>query len=464
MLDVLPSQSNPGFLMAEYIQLPLKRFLFPRLLAAILLVLAFFPYTPFVFTESYTQPFYLLFSWGILAYILMASSDVRISINSLLLLPLLLLCIVFSLIRYDLNALAVMLTIASTFILCFLRPSGPFSDLNYVAKILHFSIIAWLVLGVIHYLGFNTFLVPSHLASAPEVLRASGRGVLSFAPEPTHYALHTAALIVLKLLCDKKVFFFFLSFLLLLLTSLSSTLIVLSVVSLLLSASVRLFTCDSRLSISLLLLRLVTFISSVVFAIMFFIGLGMVLGSGTRFGSLFSLISMMSPSDFMDSLEFDGSTCARVNGLVQSVRLSFEALLLPHGFRSLIWEQAKTQYCQYSGVGLSSTVPSGYFSLLFVYGIASIPFLGFVFSKSAVNFVSAGKIGVVFSFSVALSAIMPLSQLYFSDPSLLLALLLPGFAHNSLIGSESHALAGSDGESQPGHSTASSGSSSTLNV
>jgi hypothetical protein len=404
----------------------------PKSFCTILLWLAFFPFTPGIFAESYTQPFYLIFSWTVILYALFVRTNLQISSTALLVIPLLVLCIAFSVFNHDLNALAVMLTISSTFLLWSFLPSGPFSNQIYVATLLQWAIVIWLVLAVIHFSGYNTFLVPSHLANAPEVLRASGRGVLSLAPEPTHYALHTAALIVLKLLCDRKVWFFVASLTVLLLTSLSSTLIFLSLTAFCISAVYQIFaTSMNRPSIPVRSFILFALISFVFIVFMPVVVQFIVSDSSTRFGSLLSLISRASFADFMDVLELDGSTCARVHGLIQSIRISLSSFLLPHGFASPTWQQASQEYCQYSGVGLSGSVPSAYFSLLFVYGFMAIPLLFFLLYRSCVNFRNAGRIGQVYSFAVALAALIPVTQLHFSDPSLLLAILIPEFTHAS---------------------------------
>jgi len=426
-----PKLSPPDRLMASH-RLPGIIFVIPKSLCTLLLCLAFFPFMPSFFTESYTQPFYLLFSWMLIAYAFFASNNLRISSTALIIIPLVVSCIAFSIFNLDLNAIAVVSTIVSTFLLWSFLPSGPFSNYTYIASVLHWAIVIWLVLAVIHFLGYNTFLVPSHFANAPEVLKASGRGVFSFAPEPTHYALHTAALIVLKLLCDRKIWFFVASLAILLLSSLSSTLIFLSLAALAISAVYQIFATSMHIfSIPIRSLILFVLISFGFIIGMLVVGQFFFSDSSTRFGSLLSLISSASPADLMDTLEFDGSSCARVNGLIQSIRLSFGSFLLPHGFASSIWQQARSEYCQYSGVGLSATVPSGYFSLLFVYGFMAIPFLLFLLYRSCLNFQRASRISLVYSFAVALAALIPISQLHFSDPSLLLAILIPQLTHTS---------------------------------
>jgi hypothetical protein len=431
MLVLQPKLSASECLMASDRLSDIKSVI-PKSFCTILLCLAFFPFTPAVFAEYYTQPFYLIFSWIVILYALFVRTNLQISSTALLIIPLLVLCIAFSVFNHDLNALAVMLTISSTFLLWSFLRTGLFSNHIYVATVLHWAIVIWLVLAIIHFSGYNTFLVPSHFANAPEVLKASGRGVLSFAPEPTHYALHTAALIVLKLLCDRKVWFFVASLTVLLLTSLSSTLIFLSLTAFCISSVYQIFaTSMNRSSIPVRSFILCALISLVFIVVMPFVGQFLVSDSSTRIGSLLSLISKASLADLMDSLELDGSSCARVNGLIQSIRLSLSSFLLPHGFASPIWQQARLEYCQYSGVGLSASVPSGYFSLLFVYGFMAIPLLSFLLYKSCVNFRIAGRIGQVYSFAVALAALIPVTQLHFSDPSLLLAILIPEFTHAS---------------------------------
>lgn len=272
-------------------------------------------------------------------------------------------------------------------------------------RLLQFSIVAWLCVSVLQILVSPNFgmALLGHWSTHAEDIVSSGRGVLGFAPEPTHNAFHTLLMAGCLAVIDDSKF--------------SRILAALAVVSAVLLAA----SSSGILALGLagLVLFLVRQPLIAAFGIWFF-ALAIVLGNYIvgLFGDIDSrsvaLIKILLENPEL-VLIVDYSVNVRLGGLIASFLHIFNSGFLPFGLASETWATERlflieTYYWLFdlSGVG----PPSGFGVLLFQMGFFGIPFvvwfLSLVFSSkppSAIQNLVIFTVPFVF-----------LSQFYISTP------------------------------------------------
>lgn len=165
----------------------------------LLLLLIIFPFTKILPLETYNQPYAV--ALGSLLLILAPSSFLRLPrIDRLVLTYFLFLGLgmfVWAVPRQaGLRELQYLLVYVTPFVVVPIMLGAMRTQTELVKKILTIGIVLWASVGVVQFAydpNFLTFLVSGSTELGSNIVD-SGRGVLSFAPEPTHFGLQMIAL------------------------------------------------------------------------------------------------------------------------------------------------------------------------------------------------------------------------------------------------------------------------------
>ena len=386
--------------------------------SAVFVYLAAFVYTPYLFLGSYTQPWFLIYAGCFSLFLVLAPNASR-SINK-------------HLIFYGLISLAFLpsldsisqLAVATTIFLTWLVLDCQFRDSLAFKQVLlnccRFSFYIQATVSLIQAFFLPSFLVPSSLLGVQTAVLNSGRGVIGLTPEPTHNALHLFLLVACIFFCSLNSFELVLSVFLIIICTKSSTLLLVLILALILvflsSFIKKAFHFNSSLDIKYVFLAL----CCPIFFLVFF-------SLASRFDTslrIFSLIRSLDSFSLDLLLSTDGSSCARLQGLLSSASLVFSDFLMPHSYNLSSWTSLVniSNVCTESGTSLSETLPSGYFSQLYYFGFLLSPFCLPV----------ARQLKYIYSFSYSLPLcfvifsvwLIPFFQFYFSDPILVISLFL----------------------------------------
>lgn len=235
-------------------------------------------------------------------------------------------------------------------------------QLSLVKKILEGSILIWALVGLFQLFidrNFLTWMTPALTSS--EALLESGRGVISLAPEPTHYAFHALLLGVLAFFLGLKSRYIFLAFSQAAFLAFSTGGIFVILVSLAIS------TLRSPSGKALYPLALFMFFG---FCVTFFASNWL---AESRIGGLF-LNVLADPT----LLFADYSVNVRILGSMLSFEQMLLSLLAPHGVGNSAWRDFSAAVLQANPylLGLSSSgPPSGIGVLLFESGYLILPFI-----------------------------------------------------------------------------------------
>jgi hypothetical protein len=167
-----------------------------KLIFTATVIASMFPYTQILPLSSYTQPYALIFAIGASIYALPMILRNAPTLDNLAVVGLLFVGLVYFLLgclpypsEQDIKSL---LMYVSPFF--FYAVAFGFARLNFdlFGKIVAFCATIWLIVGLIQALIHPSFASQfvGEWSGASEVVVASGRGIISLAPEPTHHAFH----------------------------------------------------------------------------------------------------------------------------------------------------------------------------------------------------------------------------------------------------------------------------------
>ena len=285
------------------------------------------------------------------------------------------------------------------------------SDPERVRKLLVYGICAWTFVGLVQRFVSVDFLV--FLASQNDDLASniidSGRGVLSLAPEPTHFALHMLVMAGALMVMRGPLW------------------------AVALAAASALFLAASSFA------ALVIGFGGLLWAVMrpwrwplvalFFVGVSTVFliaqalfSPDTRIGRL---IAVLTEFGFAGLLT-DASANARIYGIIAPITESFNTLLVPLGATTSAWLDmrdvilaANSQIYSLSGAGPAT----GYGLILVQGGVLALPVLAYLFARL---FWRAGASWR--GLPVVIGATVFVGQIYLSTPSFSLLLAAVIFA------------------------------------
>jgi len=234
-------------------------------------------------------------------------------------------------------------------------------------KIIEFSAMIWLLVGLVQLLFDPNFLAPG-LHTIFNVVLASGRGVLSLAPEPTHFGFQLLFFAAALILLDSKNILIWGCVLgSVILARSSSVLFVLLISAILLmiqNGNVRLW------------------IGTIFFAIFVYLTFPALKGMDVGQWRVYQLIDLFLYSD--SSVLLDASVNARLGGLIASILSSSQDLFAPHGISHVEWLQTREQILRnesYLNHLSASGWPSGYFIIIYQTGWFGLLLLWVVFKR-----------------------------------------------------------------------------------
>jgi hypothetical protein len=261
-----------------------------------------------------------------------------------------------------------------------------------IALLLRISLYLWTLMGALQLVSGSQII---SLVVSPEVgidIAASNRGVLSFAPEPTHYAF-TAIIIAATLsifarvsaldllACLASAVFFAQSSSAVLVFVLSCLLLVTGWLSSILMKAVR----QSKFSKRQLQQIIIASLGIVAFSLFIFLFL-----SESRIAALVGSSYQLARDTGYGSVSlaqstagFDFSVLARLNGIFLSTKLILTHLFFPFGFSHLTWTSYAEQSIYYPAISLVGP-SSGYLTLLYLAGFFAVPFFVEYF-KAVIN-------------------------------------------------------------------------------
>lgn len=267
------------------------------------------------------------------------------------------------------------------------------------------AIIVWFVIATAQYFFDSSFLMflVGEWGSHADNIRASGRGVLGLAPEPTHHGFHILIMGAALLVMDRSN-----------LSRFCGLLVILSAVFLASSSSSLLcliFGCGVLLLIKHPIIASMLLGFGVVFL---FVSQGLDLGVASTNSRLLSLVGMFVQDPF-GFLALDYSANIRLGGLYAVLTHSFTAGLLPFGIGHNEWMEVRDVILDNNNwlFDLSASgPPSGFGLLLFQGGFLALPFIvGFLFR--CIRGLGSGLLADCLVLSVPF---IFLSQFYISAP------------------------------------------------
>lgn len=381
-----------------------------------------FPYTQIIHVSSYTQPYGLalaLFVAVVRPGAIRALPQLdRVMLSSLVVAGLLMLLfeipfgIDFREISFFLSyATPVFSTVAAYWIV----RRYP----TMARKMLVGAIVVWAGVSLIQTFVSPTFLtqfVTRDLELGANI-RASGRGVLGLAPEPTHNAFHSLLMGAALALAGGPIWAVALAMLnAILLARSASAVLALAMGGLLwsLRRPVR------RFWVLLPLIALPTVISA----------LAAVSSDTTRLGKIISQLKDLDPSLVM----LDYSVNARISGATMPVLYAFEDFLIPQGISLQQWFDVRSAILAKHAwvIDLSFAGPaSGIGLFLLQGGLLALPFVVYLVFRLIVQGGQAGLMG----FGSTLVFAIFLGQFYFATPTfgLFLAVLILRIRSNSAL-------------------------------
>ncbi len=385
-------------------------------IALAVFVFAMFPFTQLYPLETYNQPYAIIFSALFLALVPLSLLQIpRNDRLALIYLAVLGLVIFFVEVPQGLDPRELL------YLVSYLTPLLVVPPLYYVMRnrpatarrLLTWAIIAWVIVGAIQRFISLTFL--NFLVTQSEDLSvniaASGRGVLGFAPEPTHHALHLISMAAaLMLLRGNRV-----------------------VVGLALGGAVLL--AGSSFAVMALAVGTIIWAASAPLKRSWFFVLAIVgmllstflpalLSGDSR---LVQLVDRFLYSGF-DVLVADASANARLSGIFLPIWETMRAGLLPSGISWQAWLEMRARILVENGwvYNLSEGGAASGFGLIFVQaGFFSLPILFLFIKRFLVDF-SGHQAGLL----TAAAFFCFLGQLYLATPSfsIVYAALIYGIA------------------------------------
>ncbi len=166
---------------------------------SLLLILILFPFTKLLPLETYNQPYAVAFALLLLVFapssILRVPAADRWALTYFMMLGVAMFVWVVPR-QAGARELQYLLIYITPFIIVPMALTAISSRIELARKILTLGIVVWAGVGAVQFLydpNFLTFLVSSSTELGSNIVD-SGRGVLSLAPEPTHFGLHIIAL------------------------------------------------------------------------------------------------------------------------------------------------------------------------------------------------------------------------------------------------------------------------------
>lgn len=299
-----------------------------KLLLSVAVITSMFPYTQIIPLGSYTQPYALIFSIAASMYafpIVLRSAPVLDNLAVFGLFFVGLFSFLISCMPYpDEQDIKSLLMYVSP--LFFYAVAFEFARRNFdlFGKIVSYCAIIWIMVGLV-----QTFIQPSFASQfvgewseASEVVVESGRGVISLAPEPTHYAFHMILLAsIIYLLCGQSWLIFACILSAILLARSSSAILVLGI-----SVGLLFMLNPVRL-----LFYFVSF--ALLLGIILMITLGRFDQSDVRVLQLTSVFL----NDPMSIIQTDYSVNLRAGGLVAGIDAVIDNFFIPAGLSNDDW-------------------------------------------------------------------------------------------------------------------------------
>jgi len=367
---------------SKFLHIKKRKLTFEAFVSCFFLFFVFFPYFQIVKSNSYNQPYALFFSIlliiinkGFISYLLKKKKIL------VLLSPILIGTFLFIINCFPYNNLIeykylivyfsiTLITIATVIV--------ALKHLELIRRMTIFAFYAWSLTSLIQYFFDPSFLMV-HFQAGEEfealdanILLDSGRGILGFAPEPTHHGFHMLLIAFTLVLLEEKWWMILWCILQSLFLAKSSSALLTVVLGILLSLVF--------LNLSMKKLYFIFFL--IFFGIIGHTYIQNFDISGTN-SRMLSLIyyALMNPED---AITFDASMNSRLGGMYATIALVFSDLFMPHGLSQDSWMfyhdmlMKKFNWLNY----LSETqAPSGLFSLLFQSGWLMIPSLYLLFKS-----------------------------------------------------------------------------------
>ncbi len=274
-----------------------------------------------------------------------------------------------------------------------------YSEKKLLATIFEYASVMWLLVALLQYFYDPNFAIEhvGLLEEAGSDIVSSGRGVLSLAPEPTHYGFHMLFMAAAILLLNGRLFFSFLCIFQMIFLSLSSSALLVLALAFLLS-----LFFSRRIKKSYILASFS--LSLVACSLIFFAG-----------ESRFFAILSSTINDPFQILAVDASVNYRLGGLLASFDYIIKSFFYPHGLSHEQWLLSSEEMMNNNRwlLGLSEVgAPSGIGVLLYQGGFLIALPLFFIWS---IFFTL--KLGSSFSRVVILTIpLMVLFQYYLSSP------------------------------------------------
>ncbi len=346
------------------------------MLGILLLLFTAFPYIQIIPFNSYTQPMALLLAVFILLLKRRSMRDVYLRDRAALrgfafsgFAVFLLTCFPYD----NQQEYKYLLIYISPFIITLASLKYLIRHPDFGKKILQASIVIWLGVAVVQKFVNPTFavgLIGQWGEQSVDIL-ASGRGVLSLAPEPTHHAFHILILAACLIHLDTRGF--------------SRILIPLCIFdAIVLAASSSAFLAVGLASLIFIFFyqprSLALVVTFILIGWFYFDSIENIFSGGNR---LFMLISAVM-AEPVSLLSIDHSVNVRLGGIIASIFFCGSNLFFPQGMGIESWETSREDLLQrlpwlmdLSNVG----PPSGIGILLFQIGFLALPFLWQVFSR-----------------------------------------------------------------------------------
>ena len=321
----------------------------------------------------------------------------------------LILLLTFTIDEFVLGEFLGLLPYLTLLVFFFVVPSAVARYKDMILKIFQFSVGVWLFVGIVQLVVAPEFLsgIVSGHASTENML-SSGRGVLSLAPEPTHYAYHLLILSAVIALFGGRVVYVYLGL------AQSAVLALSSGGWLVLLLAFSFFVLMKR--------PLLFFLAGSFLFVLFSIFTDDFISLITVFQHDFRFLGLAgSLLDGSISVYDDYSVNVRILGLLYSLDYIASGFFIPFGISSGQWEISSQEILDGSSglYGISSNgVPSGFGKLLYEAGFLFLPFFLYVcyrFIKVAIT----NRLGFV----LLLPFFIACMQYSLSSPDLAFALI-----------------------------------------
>lgn len=343
-----------------------------KILYFLALVFSYFPYIQIFPLETYTQPYYVFFIF--FAFFLLIKFFIKCFpvIHAISLVAF----AIFGFLSFLFAVNESMGVEEIKGLLQYILPL-PLAGVSYFLvlkygehfrKLTSTAIFIWLSIAAVQFFInplFATNLTGEWGVSSAIAVIESGRGVLSLAPEPTHFALHVFALLTLAMVLGESSIRLVIGLVLLIVFSISTTLLFTLIASALISL-IRIDTFERR-----------NLIKIAAIGGLALLGLSFLIAP--RFYEVWSVII----SNPMAIIALDGSANARASGLVLGSQAIFDNVFFPHGMSNAEWLVAREELIERSenfNQLSSSGVASGYLRPVYEIGFFAIPFLVLVIS------------------------------------------------------------------------------------